>query len=64
MRSRLCQARTLEEILADVVIEPELSGLETRNYRMARGVEMRGCVLLRRIVAAADVSALGASAQM
>jgi hypothetical protein len=31
---------------------------------MARGVEMRGCVLLRRIVAAADVSALGASAQM
>lgn len=62
MRRR--QARTSHEILAYVAIEPVLTRLEARDDRMTRRAVVRRRVFTQRLIAAADVPAFRASAQM
>ena len=64
MPTRSGQARTVEEIARAIVVEPPLTRLETRDDRMAGRVMMFRRVLVRRRVAAADMTAFGAPAQM
>ena len=64
MRVRTGQLRTLKSFLRSIVVEPVFSGLEAIDDRVPGG-----CVVLRRVlagrsIAAADVTAFGASAQM
>jgi hypothetical protein len=50
--------------LIDVAPPPVFSGFKRLDYRMMGRVKMLGCVLIRRTVAAADVSACKAETQM
>ena len=54
----------LVEVLARVGPEPGLARLEAADHRVAGRLGVRGGVLGRRVVAAADVPALGAAAQV
>jgi hypothetical protein len=56
--------RPVVELLVAVVIEPLFSRFETGDQRMPGGFGVGGSVLARRIVAAADVAALGASTEV
>jgi hypothetical protein len=56
--------RPVVELLVAVVIEPTFSRFETADQRMPGGFGVGGSVLARRIVAAADVAALGASTEV
>src|SRR4029077_2202256 len=64
MMLRRSQRRPREGILCLVVPEPVLAGLEAADDRMPRDLRVRGRVLRGRAVAAPDVAALGAPAQM
>jgi hypothetical protein len=64
MAVRSGKLRTGEGFFSTVVVKPMLARLEARDYRVPRrGVVFR-CMLIRRTVAAADVTAFGASAKM
>ena len=54
----------LDELLVDVTPEPALAGLGGRDYRVAAGVEVLRGVLILGGVAAADVSAGEAGAEV
>src|SRR5437660_7420395 len=54
----------LEHQLIRIAPEPLLARLIRADDRVLGGAEMFGCVLSRRVVAAADVPAAGAHAQM
>ena len=56
--------RAGEELLRTIVIKPPLARLETRDYRVTRSGVMFRCMLIWRTIAAANVTALGASAKM
>src|SRR5690348_7353657 len=58
------QRRSGEELPGAIVVEPILAGLETADHGMTRRMKVFGGVPVRRRVAAADVPALGAAAQM
>jgi hypothetical protein len=64
MTVRGVKLRAVDEFLRAIVVKPPLTRLETRDDRMARGGVMFRCVLIWRRVAAADVTAFGASAKM
>ena len=55
---------TIERLVGAVVPEPVLTGLEALDHRVPGGLEVRAGVLCRGGVAAADVAALGAAAQV
>jgi hypothetical protein len=61
---RLRQLGALAELIARVVVEPVLSGLEAPNDQMAGGGRMAAGVLRGRRVAATDVAATRASSQV
>jgi len=64
MAVRSGKLRTGEGFFSTVVVKPMLARLEARDYRVPRrGVVFR-CMLIWRTVAAADVTAFGASAKM
>jgi len=58
MPTRCRKRRAVDEVLRAVIVEPLLAWLETRDDRMAGLVIVRGRMLARRCVAAADVPAL------
>src|ERR1700727_3329494 len=64
MRVRTGQLRTVKSFLRSVIIEPILAGLEAVDDRVAGGLVMLGGMLAGRTIAAADVTAFGASAQV
>ena len=64
MRMRSGQRRTVHEFFRRVIVEPVFSRLPARDDRVSRRVEIRRRMLLRRVIAASDVSALRASAYM
>jgi hypothetical protein len=53
-----------EGFLRTIVVKPMLARLETRDNRVTRGGVMFRCMLTWRTIAAADVTALRASAKM
>src|ERR1700730_10445840 len=59
-----CQRWPVVVVLGLIAPEPVFAGLEAADYRMPGRRGMSGRVLRRRGVAAADVPALGAPAQM
>jgi hypothetical protein len=64
MRMRSGKSWTSEEFTRTVVVKPALTWFETCDNRvMRRGVVLRG-VLVRRTIAAANMTTLGASAKM
>jgi len=64
MRMRRKQPHTLDHRLLFVVVEPILTRLKAGNDRMARHHGMLGCMLAGRTVAASDMPALRAPAEM
>jgi hypothetical protein len=56
--------RAAHEAFGDVAVKPILARLEASDNRMARRAVVRGRMFSQRLIAAADVSALGASAQV
>ena len=64
MRVGSVKLRTVEEFFSAVVVKPILPRLEARNDRVPRFGVMLRCMLIWRIVTAADVTAFGASAKM
>jgi hypothetical protein len=64
MRVRSGKLRAGEGFLSSVVVKPMLAWLEARDYRVTRGVVVFRCMPTRGTIAAADVTALGASAKM
>src|SRR5580704_8262948 len=60
MMLRRCELGTVVHFLGLVAEEPVLAGFEAADERVPGGLRMRGRVLHRRGVAAADVPALGA----
>jgi hypothetical protein len=54
----------VDEDVVDVAIDPVLVGLEGLNDGVQSRVEVLGCVLVRRAVAAADVAAGQAEPEM
>jgi hypothetical protein len=58
------QPRTLDHLPLFVIVEPILTRLEAGNDRMPRCCNMLGCMLTWRTVAASDVPAFRASAEM
>src|SRR5579863_7362388 len=64
MRARAGQLRTLKSFARSVIVEPVLAGLEAIDDRVARGRVMLRRMLVWRTIAAADVTAFGASAEM
>src|SRR5207248_6979592 len=58
------KAETVDHQVIDVAIRPVLRGLERLDDRMLRPVEMLRRVVIRRRVAAADVTAGHAKSQM
>jgi hypothetical protein len=58
------QRGPLIELLSAEVPEPVLSGLEASNYRVTRALGMTAGVLTGGRIAAADMAALGAAAQV
>jgi hypothetical protein len=53
-----------EEFFGAIVVKPPLTRLEARDYRMTRSGVMFRRMLIWRIITAADVTAIGASAKM
>src|ERR1700689_433036 len=64
MRARAGQLRTLKSFSRPVIVEPLLAGLEAVDDLGARARVMLCLMLVWRTIAAADVTAFGASAQM
>jgi hypothetical protein len=64
MRVRSGKLRAFEELLRTIVVKPVLARLEARDNRVTGSGAVFRCMLTWRTVAAADVSALRASAQM
>src|SRR5438445_140673 len=64
MVQRRTRRPELEHQLIWIAPEPIFARLIRADDRMLGGAEMFGCVLSRRVVAAADVPAAGAHAQM
>ena len=64
MRVRSGKLRAGEGFLSTVVVKPMLAWLEARDYRVTRGGVVFRCVLTWGTIAAADVTAFGASAKM
>jgi hypothetical protein len=64
MRVRAGQGGAFEGFLRSVIVEPVLARLEAIDNRMAGGCVVLRRVLVWRSIAAADVTALGASAEM
>jgi hypothetical protein len=64
MRVRSTKLRAGDELLGTIVVKPLLARLETRDYRVTRSGAVFRRMLIWRTVAAADVPAFGASAQM
>ena len=64
MRVRRKQLRTLDHRLFPVIVKPIFTGLEAGNDRVPCLRGMLGCMLARRTIAASDVSALRAPAEM
>jgi hypothetical protein len=64
MRAGAGQFRTLKSFSRPVIVEPVLAGLEAVDDRVARARVMLCRMLVWRTIAAADVAAFGASAQM
>src|ERR1700722_20701118 len=62
MRGR--QVRPRHELLASIVIKPRFARFEAGDNRMAGRAEVPGSVFAQRLVATADVTALGAAAQV
>ena len=58
------EPRAGEEFFGPIVVEPPLTRLEARDDRVTRSGVMFRCMLVRRTIAAADVTAFGASAKM
>ena len=61
---RRSEARPLNELFGSVVVEPLFAGLEAGDHRMPRLLAVLRGMLTRRGIAAADVSAFGAPAEM
>src|SRR5260370_16694642 len=61
---RRSELRAREGILGLVIPEPVFAGLEAADDRVPRDLRVRGRVLRRRAVAAPDVAALRAPAQV
>ena len=61
---RCDQCWPFKELLAPVVPEPVLAGLEASDHRVAGDPRMVGGVLARGVVATADMTARGAAPQM
>jgi hypothetical protein len=64
MRMRRKQPHALDHRPLLVIVEPILTRLEAGNDRMPRCRGMFGCMMARRTVAASDVPALRAPAEM
>ena len=64
MRVRSVKLRAAKRVSGTVVVEPPLARLEARDYRVTRSGVMFRCMLIGRIITAADVATLGASAPM
>src|SRR5271155_3978729 len=64
MRVRSGKLLAGEGFLSTVVVKPMLAWLEARDYRVTRGGVVFRCMLTWRTIAAADVTAFGASAKM
>src|ERR1700720_1090063 len=64
MRVRSGKLRAGEGFLGTIVVKPPLARLETRDNRVTGGGEMFRCMLTWRTIAAADMTALRASAKM
>jgi hypothetical protein len=64
MRVRIGKLRAGEGFLSTVVVEPMLAWLEARDDRVTRGGVVFRCMLTWGTIAAADVTALRASAKM
>src|ERR1700691_631932 len=64
MRAGAGHFRTLKSVSRPVIVEPVLAGLEAIDDRVARRRVMLCRMLVWRTIAAADVTAFGASAQM
>lgn len=62
MRRR--QLWAFKELSGAVVIEPAFFGLKAHNNRVAGGFTMIGCMLARRVIAAANVSAFSTAPQV
>ena len=56
--------RLIGDIGDAIIVEPTLSRLKTCDDRMTCGRMMFGCVLIRRAVAATDMTTFGTSPQM
>src|SRR5947208_2522921 len=56
--------RQVEQHLVDVAPAPAFRRIVAFDHGMAGGVEMRGCMLVGRVVATADMAAATADAQM
>jgi len=56
--------RAGKEFLSTVVVKPMLAWLEARDYRVTRGGVVFRCMLTWGTIAAANVTAFGASAKM
>ncbi len=61
---RRCQIRPVEHPVGGEVVEPDLSRLEALDHRMAGSFGVMACVLVRRGIAAADMTALRTATQM
>src|SRR5580698_2351379 len=64
MRVRSRKLRAGAEFLFTIVVKPPLARLEAGDYRMTCSDAMFPCMLAWRTIAAADVTAFCASAQM
>jgi hypothetical protein len=64
MRMRRGQVRTGKEFARSIIVKPPLACLETRDDRVASSCVVFRCMLIWRIIAAADVTTFGASAKM
>ena len=64
MPARWPQLRAFDRVFGLVVVEPLFAGLKACDHPMTGFLEVRGRVLVRRTIAAADVPALGAAAEM
>jgi hypothetical protein len=63
-RRRGRESGAIERFSRPVIPEPVLSGLKARDDEVAGLSEVRGRMLVRRRIAAADVAALGAAPQV
>jgi hypothetical protein len=64
MRGRAVELRALKSFSRSVIVEPVLARFEAADNRVPCGGVVLRCMLAWRSIAAADVTALGASAEM